>query len=186
MKRVRVKDGKSVYYAIVDVEDYARVIKYSWCMADRNGEYGAPATIVGKTIKTMAHIVWGTNDSELFIDHIDGDPFNNRKENLRLVTRNQNAYNSKKAATYNGGPTSSRFKGVYKRKAPIKGNLDRTVWYTDITVGGKRIYIGRFEDEVEAACRYDMASEKYHGEFGRRNFDGAAYDKWYNETYGAA
>ena len=46
------------------------------------------------------------------------------------------------------------------------------------------IYHGK--DEIEAACRYDHFAQKHFGEYARLNFDGAAYDKWYNETCVAA
>ena len=168
MKRVRVKDGSRVLYATVDDEDYSRVIKYAWCVADRNGKYGVPATIVGRTIKTMSTVVWGEDTGGLFIDHVDRDPYNNTRGNLRLATRSQNAYNSSKR-TFKDKESTSRFKGIHLKPAPKKNNPGRKVWYVDITVDGKRKYIGRFEDEEEAARQYDVACKKYHGEFALPN-----------------
>jgi AP2-like factor (ANT lineage) len=40
-----------------------------------------------------------------------------------------------------------------------------------IWVNRKRIYIGSFEDQIEAAKAYDKAAIKYYGEFANLNFE---------------
>jgi hypothetical protein len=90
------------------------------------------------------------------VDHINGNSLDNRKQNLRLVTPAQNCRNVGPRLGY-----SSRFKGV-------GFHLGR--WRARIKVDNKHIEVGRFKDEVEAAFAYDIASLKYHGEYGRRNF----------------
>ncbi len=97
----------------------------------------------------------GVNGGEI-VDHINGNSLDNRRQNLRLVNAKQNTWNS--AGKRN---TKSKFKGV---SWSVKS------WKVSIRVAGKVIYVGKFKNEVEAAYRYDLASLKHHGEYGRRNF----------------
>lgn len=97
----------------------------------------------------------GVKDGEI-VDHINGDSLDNRRCNLRLVTASQNARNMIKHKA-----TSSKFKGV----SHYKGR-----WRARIKVNNVSIWIGTYGDEAHAAYAYDMASMKYHGEYGRTNF----------------
>ena len=87
------------------------------------------------------------------IDHINGDRLDNRIENLRAVTANQNQHNRK----LNGNNTSG-FKGVswcntYK------------YWRAAIRLEGKRINLGHFNTPEEADVVVRKAREELHGSF---------------------
>jgi hypothetical protein len=92
------------------------------------------------------------------VDHRSGDTFDNRRENLRFATTTQSATNCRKISARE---TSCRFRGV---------DLSRGKWRARIRSGGRHIDLGRFNDPVEAAYIYDLASLQMHGEFGHRNF----------------
>ena len=113
------------------------------------------------------------------VDHINGDPLDNRRENLRIVTNQQNAWNAAGAKSINGKPTSSRFKGVFKKTCKTQCG-DYVYWVARVKANGKDITVYHGKDEIEAACMYDLAAQNYFGDYARLNFDGAAYDKWYN------
>jgi len=57
---------------------------------------------------------------------------------------------------------TSGFKGVYFNKEKQK-------WQVAIGGPGNRIYIGRFNDPVDAARAYDAAAIKHYGEFAKTN-----------------
>lgn len=198
MKEIKLTKG---FVAKVDDEDYDWLMQYSWHTLQR----GTPsdrrrlrAYDVARTAMPVAlpdgynayrivsmHVLIMDAEPGQQVDHIDGDPLNNQRSNLRFVTNQQNAWNARGAKSFNGKPTSSRFKGVFKKICKTKyGNYE--YWVARARVNGKDVTIYHGKDEVEAACRYDHFVQQHFGEYARLNFDGAAYDKWYNETYGAA
>jgi len=92
-----------------------------------------------------------------FIDHRNGVRDDDRIENLREATKNENARNSKSKHQ-----TLGRMKGAYQDKT----NLSRR-WFSSIRVYRKQIYLGTFDSEAEAHAAYAAAAAKYHGEFAR-------------------
>lgn len=94
----------------------------------------------------------------LEVDHIDKDGLNNQRDNLRIASRIQNSWNN--------GPNSknkSGFKGVSFRKETKK-------WVAHIIVNGKQIYLGGFDNKVDAAKAHDKAARELEGEFAYLNF----------------
>ena len=76
------------------------------------------------------------------IDHIDRDPLNNSVENLRIVSRQQNTWN-----------TNS--KGYYLDKRDGR-------FYSEIMVNHKKIHLGGFDTEEKASEEYQKAKSIYH------------------------
>ena len=81
--------------------------------------------------------------SELFIDHIDGNRLNNKRSNLRLVTCAENGFNRKSAKGYTYNKRAKKF------QASIK-------------VNGKQIYLGIYDNELDARAAYLRAKNKLH------------------------
>ena len=92
------------------------------------------------------------------VDHIDGNPLNNRRSNLRLATRSQNQANRRRNRT-----SRSRYKGVTWHQGQQR-------WMARIQVNGRRITIGYYADPLQAAYEYDAFARTYFGEYARVNF----------------
>jgi HNH endonuclease len=99
------------------------------------------------------------------IDHINGNPADNRFANLRQCRHGENMRNQGPRARKGDG----RHKGTYYM--PKCGRWDRAKpWAAAITINRKRINLGYFQTEEDAARAYDVAAQKHHGEFARLNF----------------
>lgn len=90
-----------------------------------------------------------------FIDHINGNPQDNRIVNLREATSSQNTHNSKLL-----GNNTSGVKGVDWQRSVSK-------WRARVQANGKRVTIGFFETLEEARQAVVAAREQYHGDFAR-------------------
>ena len=91
------------------------------------------------------------------VDHINGNKLDNRKSNLRICTQRQNAWNSIKKEL----GVSSKYKGVHFYKRTGK-------WQSSIQAG-KRLHLGFFDTEKEAAKAYDFMAKKLRGEYANTN-----------------
>lgn len=90
----------------------------------------------------------------LEVDHIDGDPTNDKIENLRLASRTLNQENIRAPIA---SKKSSAYLGVYANKA------GRSMpWIAKISSGGKEKYLGAFSTEEEAYSAYVDAKRVIH------------------------
>ena len=147
MKYIVLSQGKE---AIVDDEDYDLISSHKWSF---DGNYAIRMVrLDGKQRCVLMHRVLNNTPKGKHTDHINGDKLDNRRENLRVCTSSQNHMNkiSKRG--------TSKYKGVYKEKR-------RKGWIVRI----KRIYIGEFSCEIEAAKAYNEAAIREFGEFARLN-----------------
>lgn len=142
-------------FALIDSADILMVESHSWCAHRSSSGFYATSRIEGKLI-FMHHFVLGVAN-DVGIDHRNGDRLDNRRDNLRLATAQQNMRNQRPR----GG--SSRFKGVHWNRRSGK-------WQASLSVDYRYVYLGLFTDEAEAARAYDAAAIRLFGEFARLNF----------------
>jgi hypothetical protein len=160
-RRIPLTQGK---FAIVDPEDFERLNKQKWFAAKcRNLFYAGRNVRIGKSrrrlyIKMHREII--DPPFPFVVDHINHNGLDNRKANLRPVTRAQNSLNR---LYFKPGSSSSKYKGVHWHKYEKR-------WQAQICFNGKRKTIGYFDDETEAAKAYDEAARKFHKEFANLNF----------------
>lgn len=150
------------YEAIVDDEDYATLSAHKWCIQqykDKNRSTKVYAKRSYNSKQVTMHRFILSPPKGVSVDHINGNGLDNRRENLRLSTKQQNAANRPKDRVKNA---TSKYKGVYFNKATNK-------WIARIHVDGKGIHLGSFLDEKQAAAVYNEAAIKSFGEFACLN-----------------
>jgi hypothetical protein len=150
------------FVALVDDEDYDRLMKYHWRLAVHNLGHRYAIRTTGHSNETQTdrkmerNIIQVPDDSfpcRLCIDHINGNGLDNRRCNLRVATYAQNIANSP--------PRKGRkYKGVY-----FKGKS----YYASISFNRIVIRIGKFKTEEEAARAYDLKAKEFYGEFAYLN-----------------
>ena len=89
------------------------------------------------------------------VDHIDGNPNNNKITNLRAAQRHENCQNTRKRKDNVSG-----IKNVCWFKP-------RGKWKVELQVNKKRVHIGYYENITDAAKAATIARNKYHGDFAR-------------------
>ena len=115
-----------------------------------------------KQIRRALHRQIMGNPRGMEVDHINGNRFDNRKENLRICTPSQNTCNRSRPRKKLLHP----FRGV----AFFGGRNLKKPWVARIKVNRKYKETKYFETIEEAAKYYDLLALKYHGEFARFNF----------------
>jgi HNH endonuclease/AP2 domain len=91
------------------------------------------------------------------VDHINGDPIDNRIKNLRVATVSENLANSKTNIRNTSG-----FKGVSRIKKTGK-------WCAYIRIMGKSINLGHYDRIEDAISARIAGASKYFGEFARHD-----------------
>jgi hypothetical protein len=158
-RKIPLGDG---FFTIVDSNDYYRFNKLHWSLRKYDRCIYAVRFINRPGQNTMIsslHREIMEQPKGLLVDHKNLNTLDNRRTNLRLATRSQNQFNRQKNKT----KTLSRFIGVCLDKR-------RKKWFAYIKYETKRTWLGTFDNEIDAAKAYDMASKKYHGDFARLNF----------------
>jgi len=119
-------------------------------------------TINGK-IQALHRMIymWHKGYLPATVDHIDGNRENNKIENLREVTQQQNCLNKKHIST-----SRSPYKNVYLQP-PTKNPEWKRNWVVSLTVDSKRKYVGSFEDLELADLVATEARDLYHEQYAR-------------------
>lgn len=112
-------------------------------------------SIKSKTIRLHRIIMRVLSKPGAQIDHIDHDPLNNKRANLRICTASENTRNSRK---FKG---TVPFKGVYK---------DLNKYHTQIFENGKVKNLGRYRSAITAAKVYDEKARELFQSFANPNF----------------
>lgn len=100
---------------------------------------------------------WHYGDEPEFIDHINHDRTDNRIENLRKVSKSENARHQVLPSNNTSGFYGIRWHEYYAQKG---------VWVVSVTVNHKR-KTKRCKTLSDAIDEYERIANKYHGEFAK-------------------
>lgn len=141
MKKIELTQGK---YAIVDDADFDYLSQWPWYFNKGYAVRGNPDRIL------MHRVISGAMNGE-DTDHINRDKLDNRRSNLRCVTRAQNAVNRPKQSNNTSG-----YKGVSWHKYHKK-------WVAFVVFSKKTKTLGYFSSKEDAALAYNKGDLAIQG-----------------------
>lgn len=150
------------YKTKVSIEDYDEVKKHSWhTLTTKTGFITAGTTDNNHRIILLSRFIMKPPKG-MVVDHINHDTLDNRRENLRVCTHQENHFNTKLSKNSTG------YKGVRAINQLIKGRK-YTYYYAQIQHNEKRLHLGSFKNPEDAAKAYDKKALELFGEFALTN-----------------
>lgn len=153
--------------AKIDASDAGLVGEHTWWADKRSRNRTSQRFTVltrvdlpdGKWANLKLHRLLMNAPSGLVVDHINGDPLDNRRSNLRICQQGDNARNRE------GHRLRRLANGRYLGVLAIGKN-----WGATICPKGERIYLGLYATAEDAARAYDIAARDHFGEYASLNF----------------
>lgn len=157
MKQIPLTQGK---FAIVDDCDFEELSKHRWLAhANYLGKFYPERAIREEGKQKTWRMYWsivGKPEKGFCVDHIDGNPLNNQRSNLRVCTYGEN--------NANRGHRSDNKVGL-KGVVYYKGTFREPRYRAQINKNGKVRSLGYFRTPEEAHEAYKIAAKQVHGEF---------------------
>jgi hypothetical protein len=139
MKELFIVNSKEP--TLVDDDVYHLYNKYKWYLTNGYVCYGEKDASF-KSYERLHRIILGAKEGE-FIDHIDRNKLNNQRNNLRIVTQQQNCHNRGKIKN-----TKNKYKGVSFLK-----NI--CLYQSRCRMMGQDFFLGYFKTEIASAYAYN-------------------------------
>jgi len=153
MLEVNIKGLNCVF----DREDFVKVMRWNVAFARRNTLHPHLMFTSGLYSKQYVHrVLLEVTDPLVVVDHINGNTLDNRKSNLRLSNKSNNAANMQ----VNRNKESGLPKGVYRERGEYKAQIQ---------VRGIDMYIGHFKTVEEAEAAYISRANIMFGEHSLDN-----------------
>lgn len=160
MLRGKYGKGKVV---IVDDEDYIDLIKYKWFLSSPglNRKQYVRCRIGNNTDIRIHRFLMSAKMGQM-VDHKNGNTLDNRRDNLRFCTNQENQRNSKRHSD------KLNINGIYVPKG-IKYDKSRPnrPWIGRISINGERISTKGFKNIEDCIKCYSEMVGKFYGEFAR-------------------
>lgn len=136
-------------FATIDSEDFSYLSGYSLTFHKVRQRIRLRARLPDNSLVEIYLAQFLLKRPQGYVEYIDGNFLNNRKSNLRVVTRQQSARKMKLQKN-----STSGVKGVYWRK-------QKNRWEVTIKYGDKITHLGSFKTLEEARAARLAAEEKY-------------------------
>ena len=120
---------------IIDLDDLEKIKYHKW----RIDAYGYIISGQRSEAVRLQRFLLDVTEPELVVDHINNNPLDNRKSNLRICTRLENNFNK-----IDSGRNNSGIMGLY-------WSSERRKWCPEIRANNIRVHLGRWDDINEAA-----------------------------------
>ncbi|MDR5802146.1 HNH endonuclease [Caballeronia sp. LZ001] len=151
MKIIKTRRGEEIK---VDDADFEELSVFTWSISSRGYARRNVRSNRKNGVEYMhRRLMWLTPGGKVEVDHINGDRLDNRRENMRLCTRQQNLWNRGRLSTNTSG-----FKGVTRASYGSR-------WVAQIDAHGKHYYIGTYDTPEEAHLAYCSKARQFFGEF---------------------
>lgn len=145
----------------IDTSDLVIIERFTWRIyTSKNGYSRVESGIFrqGKKVSIILSRLLLSSPKGKKVDHVNCDPMNNKRYNLRVASDAQNAQNAPKHKSI----TTSKYKGVcFHRK--------KKLWFTYINADKKRYNIGYFRNETDAAIAYNNKAKELFSDFAFLN-----------------
>ena len=146
------KDCEEIARTLIDSEDVDKVKQYKWSI--KNNGYA----VNNKNRLLLHRFVINCPDDKV-VDHINHNPLDNRKSNLRICTQQQNRMNNRKQPNNTSGCAGVSFYKPYNK------------WRAYIQINSRQIFLGYFNTKEDAIEARKQAELEYFGEYRNDNKD---------------
>ncbi len=155
------KNKKLNLYTTVSWWWYEWLNQWSWSAILWRDKYYAIRRLKSRKALSMHRAILGLAPSNIQGDHADRNSLNNCEDNLRNATRSQNQCNR-------SGWGKSKYIGVFIKKYPHYIRWGASIQSTKLGIE-KRIFLGTYKTQEEAALAYNKKAIEIHGEFANLN-----------------
>ena len=139
------KYGNEAARAIIDLEYIDSVKQYKWHLLSSGYAYSTKLGLLHRYI---------VNPSEdMVVDHINRNPLDNRRDNLRVCTQHENIFNTSMQCNNTSGVIG------------VTWDKSRNKWIAQIQINGKNKHLGRYNTKEEAIEARRQAEIEYFGDF---------------------
>lgn len=141
--------GKVIATTIINEHNLELCVNYKWHITN-----GYASAIINGALTYLHRLLLNATNEET-VDHINRNCLDNRIENLRICSQEQNLWNSKKPSHNTSG-----YKGVCFDKS-------RNKWVAQISIKNVTKLIGRFSTKEEAYAAYVKRASEIRGQYAR-------------------